>query len=129
MAGIEAPIKVRLSSLFERNVVIKALAENSLFPMSTIGRIFDLSKQRVEQIAHRKDRPPIEKMCLTCGKNFLAKTNQKYCSLECHRVAWYKKLGSREARCERCGQIFRTGRKHKIFCSKRCRYLFYAERF
>lgn len=42
------------------------------------------------------------KMCLFCGKEFVAKTSRKYCSKECITIA--KQSNSKDTLCWQCGK-------------------------
>lgn len=73
----------------------------------------------------------IEKICLTCGKVFLAKDNRsKYCSAECRYRHWrpgkksVKKIKKETVvyhkKCAICGADFNTILPQKIYCSVIC---------
>lgn len=73
----------------------------------------------------------IEKVCLTCGKVFIAKDNRpKYCSAECRYRYWrpgkksVKKIKKETVvyhkKCAICGADFNTILPQKIYCSVIC---------
>lgn len=73
----------------------------------------------------------IEKVCLTCGKVFLAKDNRsKYCSAECRYRYWRpgkksitktkKETVVYHKKCAICGADFNTILPQKIYCSVIC---------
>ena len=73
----------------------------------------------------------IEKVCLTCGKVFLAKDNRsKYCSAECRYRYWRpgkksitktkKETVVYHKKCAICGADFDTILPQKIYCSVIC---------
>lgn len=73
----------------------------------------------------------IEKVCLTCGKVFIAKDNRvKYCSAECRYRYWrpgkksVKKIKKEtvvyDKQCAICGADFSTILPQQIYCSAKC---------
>lgn len=82
----------------------------------------------------------LDKVCRICGKTFQvesSKSGTKYCSDECRkkgrrevnlrknekrRELYYQKPHPiYERECRRCGKLFTTRRKDKVFCSETCR--------
>ena len=64
---------------------------------------------------------PVIKQCINpnCGKDFVYKPGQKYCTRQCYREVNF--LGERDLICEYCGSTFKTHKTNKRFCSGKCR--------
>ena len=72
-------------------------------------------------------KPPVQKICPECGKNFTVKhgkNNQIYCSFECSKIALARKRKKTiiERICPACGKKFIVSRSSPktIHCSKEC---------
>lgn len=64
------------------------------------------------------------RICNHCNKQYLGKSNQKYCSHKCGWKANIKRnfLLSRQNRvCKRCGETFLTKHLKQVYCSPYCR--------
>lgn len=115
--------------------------ENAQQPIKTQKTKPNIKKQnesRVKPNTPKKEQKEIktepkgiEKICLTCGKVFIAKDNrQKYCSAECRYRYWrpgkksVKKIKKEtvvyDKQCAICGADFSTILPQQIYCSAKC---------
>lgn len=89
------------------------------------------TKAQKEIKTEPKGSKGIEKVCLTCGKVFVAKDNRsKYCSAECRYRYWrpgkksVKKIKKEtvvyDKQCAICGTDFSTILPQQIYCSAKC---------
>ena len=89
------------------------------------------TKAQKEIKTEPKGSKGIEKVCLTCGKVFVAKDNRsKYCSAECRYRYWrpgkksVKKIKKEtvvyDKQCAICGADFSTILPQQIYCSAKC---------
>lgn len=89
------------------------------------------STLKKEQKNIKTEPKVLEKVCLTCGKVFVAKDNRsKYCSAECRYRYWrpgkksVKKIKKETVvynkQCAICGADFSTILPQKIYCSAKC---------
>ena len=75
------------------------------------------------------------KICVTCGKEFIAKSNgQKYCSEDCKLIHKYNSetkrirravIGINFKKCVACGKFFEPKFRGEKFCSDKCRLTYY----
>lgn len=103
-------------------------SQNNTEPTKITG-IDNTPKKEQKEI---KTKPKgIQKVCLTCGKVFIAKDNRsKYCSAECRYRYWrpgkksVKKIKKETVvyhkKCAICGADFGTILPQKIYCSAIC---------
>lgn len=115
--------------------------ENAQQPIKTQKTKPNIKKQnesRVEPNTPKKEQKEIktepkgiEKICLTCGKVFIAKDNRsKYCSAECRYRYWRpgkksvtktkKETVVYNKQCAICGADFSTILPQQIYCSPKC---------
>lgn len=115
--------------------------ENAQQPIKTQKTKPNIKKQnesRVEPNTPKKEQKEIktepkgiEKICLTCGKVFVAKDNRtKYCSAECRYRYWRpgkksvtktkKETVVYNKQCAICGADFSTILPQQIYCSPKC---------
>lgn len=97
-------------------------------PIKTTGTDNTAEKEQKEIKTEPKG---IEKICLTCGKVFIAKDNRsKYCSAECRYRYWRpgkksmtkikKETVVYNKQCAICGADFSTILPQQIYCSAKC---------
>lgn len=103
-------------------------SQNNTEPTKITG-IDNTPKKEQKEI---KTKPKVlEKVCLTCGKVFLAKDNRsKYCSAECRYRYWRpgkksmtkikKETVVYNKQCAICGADFSTILPQQIYCSAKC---------
>lgn len=62
------------------------------------------------------------KICECCGKEFVSKSNAKYCSDECREIK-FNEYNNRvyKKHCKYCNKFFETKNNSKIYCSEKCR--------
>lgn len=100
-------------------------------PIKTTGTDNTAEKEQKEIKTEPKSPKAIEKVCLTCGKVFIAKDNRiKYCSAECRYRYWRpgkksinktkKEKVVYHKKCAICGADFNTILPQKIYCSDIC---------
>ena len=100
-------------------------------PNTKIGIDNTPTKAQKEIKTEPKGSKGLEKVCLTCGKVFLAKDNRsKYCSAECRYRHWrpgkksVKKIKKETVvyhkKCAICGADFTTILPQQIYCSAKC---------
>lgn len=100
-------------------------------PIKTTGTDNTTEKEQKEIKTEPKSPKAIEKVCLTCGKVFIAKDNRiKYCSAECRYRYWRpgkksitktkKETVVYHKKCAICGADFNTILPQQIYCSAKC---------
>lgn len=100
-------------------------------PIKTTDTDNTAEKEQKEIKTEPKSPKAIEKVCLTCGKVFIAKDNRvKYCSAECRYRYWrpgkksVKKIKKEtvvyDKQCAICGADFTTILSQQIYCSPKC---------
>lgn len=113
----------------------KENVQQTIKTQKTKPNIKNHNKSKVEPNTSQKEiktEPKgIEKICLTCGKVFVAKDNRsKYCSAECRYRHWRpgkksmtkikKETVVYHKKCAICGADFSTILPQKIYCSAIC---------
>lgn len=100
-------------------------------PNTKIGIDNTPTKAQKEIKTEPKGSKGIEKVCLTCGKVFVAKDNRsKYCSAECRYRYWRpgkksvtkikKETVVYHKKCAICDAAFSTILPQQIYCSPKC---------
>ncbi len=103
-------------------------SESNTEPTKITGIDSTLKK---EQKNIKTEPKVLEKVCLTCGKVFVAKDNRsKYCSAECRYRYWRpgkksitktkKETVVYHKKCAICGADFNTILPQQIYCSAKC---------
>ena len=87
----------------------------------------DFEKNLVEEFIEKFLNPPqetnlfVEKICPICGKKFLGRYNQKFCSDKCRRYDENHNRHLVEKICQNCGKKFLSNKHfHRQFCSTKC---------
>lgn len=99
-------------------------------------------KARKIRAAEKKSGNIRPKICPVCGKEFIPKRNEKYCSPECFlehkreydrkrsKIKWEKLRSgiSKTGICKHCGKEFVKKSERQKYCTKECRFADEAEK-